>query len=73
MSDEIDQKLIVGQNTYFFLRFFPPAHFDHWKPTKGLTNFNTQQFRSKIEILPFYVDLPFNKNENGSILLGQTL
>ena len=31
VSDEIDQKMKVGQNTRFFLRFFSPAHFDHWK------------------------------------------
>ena len=31
MSDEIDQKTKVDQNTWFFLRFFPPAHFDDWK------------------------------------------
>ena len=31
MSDEIDQKRKVDQNTWFFLRFFPPAHFGHWK------------------------------------------
>ena len=31
VSDEIDQKMKVGQNITFFLRFFPPAHFDHWK------------------------------------------
>ena len=31
MSDEIDQKTKVGQNTRFFLRFFSPAHFGHWK------------------------------------------
>ena len=31
MSDEIDQKMKVGLNTCFFLRFFPPAHFNHWK------------------------------------------
>ena len=30
VSDEIDQKTKVGQNTWFFLRFFFPAHFDHW-------------------------------------------
>ena len=30
-SYEIDQKKKVGQNTRFFLRFFFPAHFDHWK------------------------------------------
>ena len=31
VSDEIDQKSKVRQNTRFFLRFFPPAHFDHGK------------------------------------------
>ena len=31
MSDQIDQKMKVGQNTWIFLKFFPPAHFDHWK------------------------------------------
>ena len=31
MPDEIDQKRKVDQNTWFFLRFFSPAHFDHWK------------------------------------------
>ena len=31
VSDEIDQKIKVGQNTCFFLRIFPPAHFDHRK------------------------------------------
>ena len=31
VSDEIDQKTKVGQNTWFFLRFFSPAHFAHWK------------------------------------------
>ena len=31
MPDEIDQKMKVGQNTWFFLRFFSPAHFDHWR------------------------------------------
>ena len=31
VSDEIDQKIKVGQNTWFFLRFFSPVHFDHWK------------------------------------------
>ena len=30
VSDEIDQKTKVGQNTRFFLRFFFPAHFGHW-------------------------------------------
>ena len=35
VSDEIDQKMKVGQNTCFFLRFFPPAHFDHWKLRQG--------------------------------------
>ena len=30
MSNEIDQKTKVDQNTRFFLRFFSPA--DHWKP-----------------------------------------
>ena len=29
VSDEIDQKTKNDQNTWFFLRFFPPAHFDH--------------------------------------------
>ena len=36
MSDEIDQKTKVGQNTRLFLRFFSPAHFDHWKLRKSL-------------------------------------
>ena len=31
VSDKIDQKMKVGQKTWFFLRFFPPAHFDHQK------------------------------------------
>ena len=31
VSDEIDQKMKVGKNTWFFLRFFFPAHLDHWK------------------------------------------
>ena len=32
VSDEIDQKIKVGQNTCFFLfLIFSPAHFDHWK------------------------------------------
>ena len=31
MSDEIDQKTKVDQNTWVFLRFFSQAHFDHWK------------------------------------------
>ena len=31
MLNEIDQKTKVDQNTRFFLRFFSPAHFDHWK------------------------------------------
>ena len=31
VSDEIDQEMKVRQNIRFFLRFFPPAHFDHWK------------------------------------------
>ena len=31
VSDKIDQKMKVGQNTRFFLRIFFPAHFDHWK------------------------------------------
>ena len=31
VSDEIDQKMKVGQNTCFFLRFFSAAHFDLWK------------------------------------------
>ena len=31
MSNEIDQKTKVDQNTRFFLRFFFSAHFDHWK------------------------------------------
>ena len=35
MSDEIDQKTKVGQNTRFFLRFFSPAHFDHQKLRKS--------------------------------------
>ena len=36
MSDEIDQKIKVDQNTWFFLRFFSPAHFDHRKLRKEL-------------------------------------
>ena len=31
MSDEIDQKMKIGQNTWLFLRIFSPTHFDHWK------------------------------------------
>ena len=31
VSDKIDQKTEVCQNTRFFLRFFFPAHFGHWK------------------------------------------
>ena len=31
VSDEIDQEIKVCQNIKFFLRFFPSAHFDHWK------------------------------------------
>ena len=31
VSDEIDQKIKVGQNIRFFLRFFPLLHFDPWK------------------------------------------
>ena len=31
MPDEIDQKRKVDQNTWFFLRFFSPPHFSHWK------------------------------------------
>ena len=31
VSDEIDQKTKVDQNDWFFLKFFPPAHFNHWK------------------------------------------
>ena len=31
MSDEIDQNMKIGQKTWFFLRFFPQAHFNHWK------------------------------------------
>ena len=31
MSDKIDQKTKVGQNTRFFLRIFFPTHFDDWK------------------------------------------
>ena len=31
VSDEIDQKTKVDKNTIFFLRFFPSAHFEHWK------------------------------------------
>ena len=34
VSDEVDQKTKVGKNTRFFLRFFFPAHFDHWKLRK---------------------------------------
>ena len=29
VSDEIDHEMKVRQNIRFFLRFFPPAHFDH--------------------------------------------
>ena len=36
VSDKIDQKTKVGQNTRFFLRIFFPAHFDHWKLRKSL-------------------------------------
>ena len=35
VSDKIDQKTKVGQNTRFFLRIFFPAHFDHWKLRKS--------------------------------------
>ena len=31
VSDEIDQKTKYVKSTRFFLRFFSPAHFDHWK------------------------------------------
>ena len=31
VSDEIDQKTKVAETTGFFLRFFSPAHFNHWK------------------------------------------
>ena len=31
MSDEIDHEMKVCHNIRFFLRFFPPALFDHWK------------------------------------------
>ena len=31
VSDKIVQKTKNVVNTRFFLRFFPPAHFDHWK------------------------------------------
>ena len=31
VSDEIDHKTKIGQNTRFFLKIFSPAHFDHWK------------------------------------------
>ena len=31
VSDEIDQKTKVDQNTWFFLRFFSLANFDHRK------------------------------------------
>ena len=31
MSDEIDQNMKIGQDTWFFLRVFSPAHFVHWK------------------------------------------
>ena len=31
MYDEIDQKIKYVKSTRFFLRFFSPAHFDHWK------------------------------------------
>ena len=30
VSDKIDQKTKVGQNTRFFLRIFFPAHSDHY-------------------------------------------
>ena len=36
VSDEIDEIMKVGQNTWFFLRFFPPAHFHHWQLRKQL-------------------------------------
>ena len=26
----------VGQKTWFFLRFFPPAHFDHWEQRQAI-------------------------------------
>ena len=29
--DKIDQKIKVGQNTWFFLKFFSLTHFEHWK------------------------------------------
>ena len=35
LSDEIDQKIKVHQDTWYFLRFSLPAHFDHWKLIKG--------------------------------------
>ena len=31
MCDEIEQKMKVDQNTWFFHRFFSPAHLDHRK------------------------------------------
>ena len=31
MSDEDDQEMKIGKKTWFFLRFFSQAHFDHWK------------------------------------------
>ena len=31
MSDEIDQKTKIDQNTWFCLKFFSPVHFMHWK------------------------------------------
>ena len=31
VSDKIDQKTKVGQNTRFILRVFFPTHFDDWK------------------------------------------
>ena len=30
VSDEIDQKMKVGQNTRFFLRFFSLADLNYW-------------------------------------------
>ena len=32
VSDEIDHEMKVRQNIRFFLRFFPPAHFDIDRP-----------------------------------------
>ena len=37
VSDEIDHKTKVGQNTGFFLRFFSPAHLDHCTVVDGTT------------------------------------